>query len=66
MVWHETNLLEVDYNSQDEVSMQIGKNVAELIEDGSTLQAGIGSIPNAVLSNLTTHKDLGIHTEMFL
>ncbi len=65
MVWHETNLLEVDYNSQDEVSMQIGKNVAELIEDGSTLQAGIGSIPNAVLSNLTTHKDLGIHTEMF-
>lgn len=65
MVWHETNLLEVDYNSQDEVSMQIGKNVAELIEDGSTLQAGIGSIPNAVLNNLTTHKDLGLHTEMF-
>lgn len=65
MVWHETNLLEVDYTSQDEVSIQIGKNVAELIEDGSTLQAGIGSIPNAVLNNLTTHKDLGLHTEMF-
>lgn len=65
MVWHEADLLVVDYNSQDEISMKIGKNVAELIEDGSTLQAGIGSIPNAVLSNLTHHKDLGVHTEMF-
>ncbi len=65
MVWHETSLLEVDYNAQDDISMQIGKNVAELIEDGSTLQAGIGSIPNAVLNNLTSHKNLGIHTEMF-
>lgn len=65
MVWHETDLLSVDYNSQDDISMKIGKNVAELIEDGSTLQAGIGTIPNAVLSNLTNHKDLGVHTEMF-
>jgi len=65
MVWHEADLLSVDYNSQDEISMKIGKNVAELIEDGSTLQAGIGSIPNAVLSNLMNHKDLGVHTEMF-
>ncbi|MFA7445941.1 MAG: acetyl-CoA hydrolase/transferase C-terminal domain-containing protein [Flavobacteriaceae bacterium] len=65
MVWHEADLLSVDYNSQDEVSMQIGKNVAQLIEDGSTLQAGIGTIPNAVLNNLTNHKDLGVHTEMF-
>lgn len=65
MVWHETDLLSVDYNCNDEVSMQIGKNVAELIEDGSTLQAGIGSIPNAVLGNLMNHKDLGVHTEMF-
>lgn len=65
MIWHEADLLSVDYNSQDEVSMRIGKNVAQLIEDGSTLQAGIGTIPNAVLNNLTNHKDLGIHTEMF-
>lgn len=65
MVWHEADLLSVDYNSQDEISMKIGKNVAELIEDGSTLQAGIGTIPNAVLSFLTNHKNLGIHTEMF-
>ena len=37
----------------------------ELIEDRSTLQMGIGSIPNAVLSRLTNHKNLGLHTEMF-
>ncbi len=45
--------------------MAIGRNIAELIEDKSTLQMGIGAIPNAVLASLTTHKDLGIHTEMF-
>jgi len=44
---------------------QIGKNVAQLIEDGATLQMGIGVIPDAVLSELTHHKQLGIHTEMF-
>jgi acyl-CoA hydrolase len=43
----------------------IGKHIAELVEDGATLQMGIGNIPNAVLSNLTNHKRLGIHTEMF-
>ncbi len=44
---------------------KIGNYVASLIEDRSTLQMGIGSIPNAVLSRLTNHKDLGLHTEMF-
>lgn len=44
---------------------QIGTHIASLIEDGSTLQMGIGQIPDAVLSSLTSHKDLGIHTEMF-
>ncbi len=44
---------------------RIGKNVAELIEDGATLQLGIGNIPNAVLNNLQNHKRLGVHTEMF-
>ena len=43
----------------------IGKHISELIEDGSTLQMGIGAIPNAVLSNLENHKNLGIHSEMF-
>ncbi len=45
--------------------LAIGKNIAELIEDGSTLQMGIGAIPNAVLACLEGHKDLGIHSEMF-
>ena len=43
----------------------IGKNVASLVENGATLQMGIGAIPDAVLSQLVQHKDLGIHTEMF-
>jgi acyl-CoA hydrolase len=48
-----------------ETDIIIGKNVAELIEDGACLQMGIGGIPNAVLSQLGNHKDLGVHTEMF-
>ncbi len=48
-----------------QTELAIGKNVVELIEDGATLQMGIGAIPNAVLSCLDGHKDLGIHTEMF-
>ena len=43
----------------------IGEHVAGLIDDGATLQMGIGAIPNAVLSALGNHKNLGIHTEMF-
>lgn len=59
-------LPEVNYSSRvDEASNIIGKYCAELIEDGSTLQMGIGGIPDAVLSCLGGHKDLGIHTEMF-
>ena len=48
-----------------EVENIIGQNVASLIDDRSTLQMGIGSIPNAALANLKNHKDLGLHTEMF-
>lgn len=45
--------------------LRIGNNIASIIEDRSTLQLGIGAIPNAVLAALENHKDLGIHTEMF-
>ena len=48
-----------------ELERAIGRHVAGLIEDGSTLQMGIGAIPDAVLGSLHSHKDLGIHTEMF-
>lgn len=57
---HSANFCE---STQEEIT--IGKYCAELIEDGACLQMGIGSIPNAVLSQLGNHKDLGIHTEMF-
>ncbi|MBC7775788.1 MAG: acetyl-CoA hydrolase/transferase family protein [Phycisphaerae bacterium] len=66
MVRHESPLQEMPY--ADELSaaeLQIGKRVAELTEDRSTLQMGIGSIPDAVLRCLHQHKDLGVHTEMF-
>ena len=44
---------------------RMGEYIASLIDNKSTLQMGIGSIPNAALSKLTNHKDLGLHTEMF-
>ena len=66
LVAYEAPLPEVDYASgASAASEQIGKNVASLIEDGATLQMGIGTIPDQVLRNLGNHKDLGIHTEMF-
>lgn len=49
----------------NEIETKIGDYVAGLIEDRSTLQMGIGNIPDAVLSRLHNHKDLGLHTEMF-
>lgn len=49
----------------DDVAIRIGQYVAQLIDDGCTLQMGIGRIPDAVLRSLTQHKNLGIHTEMF-
>ncbi len=47
------------------IESKIGEHVAALVDDGATLQMGIGNIPNAVLHNLNNHKRLGIHTEMF-
>ena len=47
-----------------ETEQKIGEYIADLVEDGSTLQLGIGGIPNAVLSIMDNKKDLGIHTEM--
>ena len=65
MVFHPSDLYEEDYSRKvGDTEMIIGKNVADLIEDGSTLQMGIGTIPDAVLRYLGNHKDLGIHTEM--
>ncbi len=52
-------------DAPDEVSRRIGERVAALVEDGDTLQLGIGAIPDAVLACLDDRRDLGIHTEMF-
>lgn len=66
MVWHENDLPEVDYSSDvSDAVEKIGCHIASLVENGATLQLGIGSIPDQVLKNLTTHKNLGIHSEMF-
>ena len=48
-----------------ELEIQIGRHAASLIDDGATLQVGIGSIPDAVLSQLRFHKNLGVHSEMW-
>jgi 4-hydroxybutyrate CoA-transferase len=48
-----------------EVERAIGRNVAALVDDGATLQMGIGAIPDAVLAALGDHRDLGVHSEMF-
>ena len=58
-------LLELAPQAQTDTSRQIGSHVANLIEDGATLQMGIGAIPDAVLDCLGSKRDLGIHTEMF-
>ncbi len=59
------DLPDVTYASDSPATAAVGRYVAELVEDGSTLQMGIGGIPDAVLGYLGTHKDLGVHTEMF-
>jgi 4-hydroxybutyrate CoA-transferase len=58
-------LVEHHLAAPNDTERRIGEYIAELIEDGSTLQMGIGAIPNAVLNALNNHKGLGIHTEMF-
>ncbi len=61
-------LPQIDPNTSKEfldIYDKIGTNIAEMIEDGSTLQMGIGAIPDAVMNYLVDKKDIGIHTEMF-
>lgn len=65
-VWVEDALPENSYaETSSDITNEIGKHIAGLVEDGATLQMGIGAIPDNVLQNLTNHKNLGIHTEMF-
>ena len=65
LVLKDEPLIELQPPAIGEIEKKIGENVASLIEDGSTLQLGIGAIPDAVLLFLKEKKDLGIHSEMF-
>ncbi len=53
-----------DEEADDEIARQIGKHVSRLIQDGDTIQVGLGSIPNAIVSSLETRNHLGVHTEL--
>lgn len=64
-VEHDADIIELPKPKIGEIENKIGEYCASLIQDGDTLQLGIGAIPDAVLSFLTDKKDLGIHSEMF-
>ena len=64
-VHHDAPIYAIERRQPDETQLQIGRHVASLIEDGATLQLGIGAIPDAVLQALRDRRDLGVHTEMF-
>jgi acyl-CoA hydrolase len=59
------DIIEFSYEPTDEVGEKIGNFVETLIEDESTIQTGIGQIPNAILERLTKKRDLGVHSEVF-
>ena len=63
-VEHDEPILEVSRPERDIVSERIARHVAELVDDESTLQIGIGTVPDSVLGALQNKKDLGIHTEL--
>ncbi len=61
---HDEPILEYRTEVPDEIAQRIGNYAARIIEDEDTIQVGYGSIPNAILSNLSTKKHLGVHTEL--
>jgi acyl-CoA hydrolase len=65
LVVYEEPIPEIPRSNPSDIEKAIGKHCASLVEDGATLQMGIGAIPDAVLAALTHHQRLGVHTEMF-
>jgi len=65
LVPYDEELIEVSLPEPDPVMRRIGQNIARLIEDGSTIECGIGRVPQVVAECLRDKKDLGIHTELF-
>lgn len=64
-IYDESKLIAIDPTEITNTDKKIGRYIAELVDDGATLQLGIGAIPNAVLTMLNNHKDIGVHSEMF-
>jgi acyl-CoA hydrolase/GNAT superfamily N-acetyltransferase len=64
IVPHDEPILEYVSEAESDIAQAIGKYVSRLIRDGETIQVGYGSIPNAILSNLSEKKNLGVHTEL--
>lgn len=64
-VEHDSPIIEIPKHTPTPEEEKASDYVASLVEDGATLQMGIGGIPNSVLARLVNHKNLGIHTEMF-
>ncbi len=64
-VEHDSPIIEIPEHHPNAEEEKASEYVASLVEDGATLQMGIGGIPNSVLAKLINHKNLGIHTEMF-
>ncbi|MBN2018714.1 MAG: GNAT family N-acetyltransferase [Sedimentisphaerales bacterium] len=65
LVPYDQDVFEITVPQPDDVLNRIGENIARLVEDGSTIECGIGRIPQALAESLKDKKDLGIHTEMF-
>lgn len=64
VVPYDEPILEYRSEADSEIAQRIGKYVSRLVQDGDTIQVGYGSIPNAILSNLSAKKNLGVHTEL--
>ncbi len=65
LVEDDAPLVTARYADPSEVEVQIGRNCAALVDDGDCIQMGIGALPNALAAQLTGHRHLGLHTEMF-
>jgi len=65
LVPHDEDIIEVPIHEPTETLRRIGENIGRLVEDGSTIECGIGRIPQALAEFLKDKKDLGVHTEMF-
>lgn len=63
IIHYDEPLLEYETGVPGDIAGRIGKYVARIVQDGDTIQVGYGSIPNAILNNLSSKKDLGVHTE---